>query len=96
MTRPVALLRRAACVSMACRKTCQKYNIVPVQQFISMMDRDVVSLKHRGVGAVGGRAIFECLRYNKHIHALDMVTILPSTGRPLPLSSVPACRRTTS
>lgn len=53
-------------------KTCQKYNIVPVQQFISMMDRDVVSLKHRGVGAVGGRAIFECLRFNKHIQALDM------------------------
>ena len=53
-------------------RTCQKYNVVPVQQFIAMMDRDVVSLKHRGVGSVGGRAIFECLRENRHIQALDM------------------------
>ena len=33
--------------------------MVPVQQFISMLDHEVVSLKHRGVGPIGGRAIFE-------------------------------------
>ena len=53
-------------------RKCQEFNVVPVQQFISMMDRDVVSLKHRGVGSVGGMAIFECLRENSHIQALDM------------------------
>jgi len=37
-----------------------------------MLDHEVVSLKHRGVGAGGGKAIFECLRHNKHIQALDM------------------------
>ena len=51
---------------------CRKNNVVPVQQFISMLDQQVVSLKHRGVGAAGGRAIFECLRFNKNIEALDM------------------------
>jgi len=53
-------------------RTCREAKVVPVQQFISMLDHEVVSLKHRGVGPVGGRAIFECLRYNKHIQALDM------------------------
>ncbi len=53
-------------------KTCHENNVVPVQQFISMLDHEVVSLKHRGVGSTGGRAIFECLRHNKHIQALDM------------------------
>lgn len=37
-----------------------------------MLERDVVSLKHRGVGAIGGRAIFECLRHNQHIQSLDL------------------------
>ena len=53
-------------------KMCREHNVVPVQQFISMLDHEVVSLKHRGVGAAGGKAIFECLRHNKHIQALDM------------------------
>jgi len=53
-------------------KTCRENNVVPVQQFISMLDHEVVSLKHRGVGSAGGKAIFECLRHNKHIQALDM------------------------
>ena len=53
-------------------KTCRELGVVPVQQFISMLDHEVVSLKHRGVGSVGGKAIFECLRLNKHIQALDM------------------------
>ena len=53
-------------------RACKEAGVVPVQQFISMMDREVVSLKHRGVGAAGGRAIFECLRFNKHIQTLDM------------------------
>ena len=53
-------------------RACKEAGVVPVQQFISMMDRDVVSLKHRGVGSVGGMAIFECLRENSHIQALDM------------------------
>jgi Ran GTPase-activating protein (RanGAP) involved in mRNA processing and transport len=53
-------------------KTCRELGVVPVQQFISMLDHEVVSLKHRGVGAAGGKAIFECLRFNKHIQALDM------------------------
>jgi len=53
-------------------KWCRDQNVVPVQQFISMLDHEVVSLKHRGVGAAGGKAIFECLRHNKHIQALDM------------------------
>ena len=52
-------------------KMCREHNVVPVQQFISMLDHEVVSLKHRGVGR-GGKAIFECLRHNKHIQALDM------------------------
>ena len=51
---------------------CRMHDVVPVQQFISMLDHEVVSLKHRGVGAAGGKAIFECLRHNKHIQALDM------------------------
>ena len=37
-----------------------------------MLDHEVVSLKHRGVGTAGGKAIFECLRHNGHIQALDM------------------------
>jgi len=53
-------------------KTCRDEKVVPVQQFISMLDHEVVSLKHRGVGSAGGKAIFECLRHNKHIQALDM------------------------
>ena len=53
-------------------KMCREHNVVPVQQFISMLDHEVVSLKHRGVGAAGGKAIFECLRHNKHIQALDI------------------------
>ena len=53
-------------------KTCRELGVVPVQQFISMLDHEVVSLKHRGVGSAGGKAIFECLRFNKHIQALDM------------------------
>lgn len=53
-------------------KVCRDNNVVPVQQFISMLDHEVVSLKHRGVGSVGGKAIFECLRHNQHIQALDM------------------------
>ncbi|KAL3911879.1 MAG: hypothetical protein SGPRY_008530 [Prymnesium sp.] len=53
-------------------RTCREAQLVPVQQFISMLDHEVVSLKHRGVGPIGGRAIFECLRHNKHIQALDM------------------------
>ena len=53
-------------------KMCREANVVPVQQFISMLDHEVVSLKHRGVGSAGGKAIFECLRHNKHIQALDM------------------------
>ena len=53
-------------------KMCRELGVVPVQQFISMLDHEVVSLKHRGVGSVGGKAIFECLRFNKHIQALDM------------------------
>ena len=53
-------------------KMCRQQDVVPVQQFISMLDHEVVSLKHRGVGAAGGKAIFECLRHNKHIQALDM------------------------
>lgn len=53
-------------------KVCREQNVVPVQQFISMLDQEVVSLKHRGVGPVGGRAIFECLRHNQHIQTLDM------------------------
>ena len=53
-------------------KACRENNVVPVQQFISMLDHEVVSLKHRGVGPVGGKAVFECLRHNKHIQALDM------------------------
>ena len=53
-------------------RTCRETKVVPVQQFISMLDHEVVSLKHRGVGPIGGRAIFECLRHNKHIQALDM------------------------
>ena len=60
-------------------RKCQEFNVVPVQQFISMMDRDVVSLKHRGVGSVGGMAIFECLRENSHIQALDMVRMASSS-----------------
>ena len=52
--------------------TCRENGVVPVQQFISMLDQNVLSLKHRGVGAAGGRAIFECLRRNKHIQSLDM------------------------
>jgi Ran GTPase-activating protein (RanGAP) involved in mRNA processing and transport len=52
--------------------TCRENNVVPVQQFISMLDHEVVSLKHRGVGSAGGKAIFECLRFNKHIQALDL------------------------
>jgi hypothetical protein len=51
---------------------CRDLNVIPVQQFISMLDHEVLSLKHRGVGAAGGKAIFECLRHNKHIQALDM------------------------
>ena len=51
-------------------RMCRHYGVVPVQQFISMLDHEVVSLKHRGVGAAGGKAIFECLRYNTHIQAL--------------------------
>jgi Ran GTPase-activating protein (RanGAP) involved in mRNA processing and transport len=51
---------------------CRALKVVPVQQFISMLDQDIVSLKHRGVGAVGGRAICECLRHNQHNQALDM------------------------
>ena len=51
---------------------CRANNVVPVQQFISMLDHEVVSLKHRGVGSAGGKAIFECLRFNKHIQALDL------------------------
>ena len=53
-------------------KMCREQNVVPVQQFISMLDHEVVSLKHRGVGSAGGKAIFECLRFNEHIQALDM------------------------
>jgi len=53
-------------------RTCRALGVIPVQQFISMLERDVVSLKHRGVGAVGGQAIFECLRHNQHIQSLDM------------------------
>lgn len=42
-------------------RECHEKNVVPVQQFISMLDHEVVSLKHRGCGAAGGHAIFECL-----------------------------------
>ena len=53
-------------------RACKEAGVVPVQQFISMMDREVVSLKHRGVGAAGGRALFECLVHNQHIQTLDL------------------------
>lgn len=51
---------------------CEREGIVPVQQFIVMMDQESVSLKHRGLGAAGGVALFECLRANTCIHALDL------------------------
>jgi len=51
---------------------CERLKITPVQQFIAMMDQSSVSLKHRGLGAAGGVALFECLRINTCIQALDV------------------------
>lgn len=51
---------------------CERLGVVPVQQFIVMMDRESVSLKHRGLGTAGGRALFECVRVNRCITMLDL------------------------
>jgi Ran GTPase-activating protein (RanGAP) involved in mRNA processing and transport len=51
---------------------CKRLGIIAVQQFIATIDQESVSLKHRGVGATGGVAIFECVRVNKCIRSLDV------------------------
>ena len=35
-------------------RACKERNVVPAQQFMAMLESDFVTLKHRGVGALGG------------------------------------------
>ncbi|KAJ1627881.1 hypothetical protein T492DRAFT_168552 [Pavlovales sp. CCMP2436] len=51
---------------------CKRLGIIPVQQFIASVESESVSLKHRGLGAVGGLALFECVAKNQCIRALDL------------------------